>query len=434
MPERRTRLTERRKELGLTQEDLAEALQVERSTVARWEVGSNSPGLYARRRLAEVLQVPLDRVVDLLTPGQITSPNAAGSHATLAEGWPVHNETDGLRVLATTAAQSSTVFTELFSSTNVSEDVLEQFRFTLSRIATAYVHAPLLPLFTELITVRDQLFALLQGRQSPHQSRDLFLLAGTACLLLAHASQNLGETSSSLAQVRAARLCAERAGHTGLQAWTAGTGALIAEWSPQSRMSLKLAQHAASIAPPGEARIRIAAIEARTAARIGDETLARQALDRMQDARQESPVHDEVEQFGGLLTFPAAKQDYYLGGTYTLLGDHEAAHQHASAAIGAYRDGPPEERSYGDEALAHIDLITIGILEGGFDDDAEGALRHVLDLPAQLRIRQLGNAMNRIKALMRSSEHQGSRTIGQLSHLIRDYQVFDGAGTAPVLR
>ena len=418
--------------LGLTQEDLAEALQVERTTVARWETGANTPGLWARRRLADVLHVPLDRIEGLLSAGPATSPEPNG--AVIAGGWPTRSDADGLRALATTAAQSSTAFADLFSSSNVSDDVLEQYGLALSRIATAYVHAPLLPLFIELITLRDNLFALLHGRQSPQQSRDLFLLAGTACLLLAHASQNLGETASSMAQVRAARLCAEHAGHTGLRAWTAGTGALIAEWSPQSRMPLKLAQHAASLAPPGEARIRIAAIEARTAARIGDATLARQALNRMRDARQETAVHDEVEQFGGILTFPAAKQDYYLGGTYTLLGDHEAAHQHASAAITAYRDGPPEERSYGDEALAHIDLVTIGILEGGFDDDAEGALRHVLDLPAHMRIRQLGSAMNRISALMRSSEHQGNRTIGQLSHLIRDYQVIDGANSTPVLR
>jgi transcriptional regulator with XRE-family HTH domain len=433
MRERRARLAERRKVLGLTQEALAEALLVERTTVARWEAGANTPGLWARRRLADVLHVPLDHVEDLLVPGLI-SPLKPDGVMIVTSGSPTWEDADGLRALATTAAQSSSAFTDLFSSSNVSDDVLEHFGLALSRIATAYVHAPLLPLFTELVTVRDNLFALLHGRQSPQQSRDLFLLAGTACLLLAHASQNLGETASSMAQIRAAQLCAERAGHTGLRAWTAGTGALIAEWSPQSRMSLKLAQHAASLAPPGEARIRIAAIEARTAARIGDHVLARRALDRMQDARQETPVHDEVEQFGGLLTFPAAKQDYYLGGTYTLLGDHEAAHHHATAAITAYRDGPPEERSYGDEALAHIDLITIGILEGAFDDDAEGALRHVLDLPADLRIRQLGNAMNRVSALTRNAEHQGNRTIGQLSHLIRNYQVIDGAATTPVLR
>ncbi|MFE7300616.1 helix-turn-helix domain-containing protein [Streptomyces sp. NPDC057579] len=337
---------------------------------------------------------------------------------------PNREEADPLRSLATGAAQSSSAFAEFISSSNVSTDELEQFGFTLARIATDYVHAPLLPLFTELVALRDELFDRLQGRQRPQQSRELFMLAGTACLLLAHASQNLGEQASAMAQIRTARLCAEQADHTGLRSWTAGTAALIAEWSPQNRMALKLTEHAARLAPAGEARVRIAAIEARTAARIGDRELSLAAIDRMRQAKEETPAHDEVEQFGGLLTFPPAKQDYYLGSTYTLLGKYEEAHRHATAAIAAYRCGPTEERSYGDEALAHIDLITAGILQGD-PDGATTALQHVLDLPPQMRIRQLGSAMDRLGSLMRRTGLKGNRSIGQLTDLIHDYQVID---------
>lgn len=190
-------------------------------------------------------------------------------------------------------------------------------------------------------------------------------------------------------------------------------------------MALKLTEYAAQLAPAGEARIRITAIEARVAARIGDHELSLAALNRMRQAREETPLHDEVEQFGGLLTFPLAKQDYYLGGTYTLLGKHEEAHRHATAAIAAYRSGPREERSYGDEALAHIDLITAGILQGD-PDGATTALQHVLDLPPQMRIRQLGSAMDRLGSLMRRTDLKGNRTIGQLADLIHGYQVIDG--------
>jgi hypothetical protein len=335
-------------------------------------------------------------------------------------------EADHLRALANEAARTSHDFVELISPSNVSAEVLERFHFSLARIATDYVHAPLFPLFTELISVRDELFALLQGRQRPQQTRELFMLTGTACLLLAHASQNLGESTPAMAQIRTARMCAEQADHTGLRAWAAGTAALITEWSPQNRMALKLTAHAARLAPPGEARIRIAAIEARTAARIGDRRLSLAALRRMEQAREETPVHDEVEQFGGLLTFPTAKQDYYIGGTLTLLGDYEEAHHHATAAITAYRSGPREERSYGDETLAQMDLITIGILRGDFDAAAT-ALGHVLDLPPQMRIRQLGNAVNRLDSLTNRPDLKGNKTIGQLMDLVRDYRVLDSA-------
>ncbi|UKY47899.1 hypothetical protein [Streptomyces inhibens] len=65
---------------------------------------------------------------------------------------------------------------------------------------------------------------------------------------------------------------------------------------------------------------------------------------------------------------------------------YKEAHQHSTAAIAAYRSGPREERSYGDEALAHIDLITAGILQGD-PTGATTALQHVLALPPQMRIR-----------------------------------------------
>ncbi|MEU4998728.1 hypothetical protein [Streptomyces sp. NPDC021622] len=53
----------------------------------------------------------------------------------------------------------------------------------------------------------------------------------------------------------------------------------------------------------------------------------------------EPPLDDDLGQFGGFLTFPRAKQDYYLGGTYTLLGQHQQARHHAATAIEAYRMG-----------------------------------------------------------------------------------------------
>jgi tetratricopeptide (TPR) repeat protein/transcriptional regulator with XRE-family HTH domain len=66
---RRERLAQRRKALGLTQEQLAELLDVERTTVTRWERGQAQPLPWLRPRLARALRVSADRLEELLVPG-----------------------------------------------------------------------------------------------------------------------------------------------------------------------------------------------------------------------------------------------------------------------------------------------------------------------------------------------------------------------------
>jgi tetratricopeptide (TPR) repeat protein/transcriptional regulator with XRE-family HTH domain len=65
----RRQLAQRRKALGLTQEELAELLSVERSTVVRWERGETAPSPWIRPKLARALQVSAERVEELLAAG-----------------------------------------------------------------------------------------------------------------------------------------------------------------------------------------------------------------------------------------------------------------------------------------------------------------------------------------------------------------------------
>jgi len=55
--------------MGLTQEQLAGQLNVERTTVARWERGEAQPLPWLRPRLAKALGVPADRIGELLAVG-----------------------------------------------------------------------------------------------------------------------------------------------------------------------------------------------------------------------------------------------------------------------------------------------------------------------------------------------------------------------------
>lgn len=72
MPVKRQRLAWRRKAMGFSQEQLAERLDIDRSTVGRWESGETEPQPWIRPRLARALQVSLDELDELLGEGGLT--------------------------------------------------------------------------------------------------------------------------------------------------------------------------------------------------------------------------------------------------------------------------------------------------------------------------------------------------------------------------
>src|SRR5215831_3664956 len=66
MAAKRQRLAQRRKAVGLSQEALAGVLEIERSTVVRWESGETEPLPWIRPRLARALGVSADQLDELL--------------------------------------------------------------------------------------------------------------------------------------------------------------------------------------------------------------------------------------------------------------------------------------------------------------------------------------------------------------------------------
>src|SRR4051812_15851540 len=66
MSGKRPQFAQARKMAGHTQESLAEHLEIDRTTVARWELGDTEPLPYIRPRLAAALRVTLETLADLL--------------------------------------------------------------------------------------------------------------------------------------------------------------------------------------------------------------------------------------------------------------------------------------------------------------------------------------------------------------------------------
>ena len=88
MPAKRHRFSVRRKAVGFSQEQLAERLLIDRSTVARWEAGETVPQPWIRPQLARALQLSLDQLEHLLTAGEVagTEGTERVSHALIHPG------------------------------------------------------------------------------------------------------------------------------------------------------------------------------------------------------------------------------------------------------------------------------------------------------------------------------------------------------------
>jgi tetratricopeptide (TPR) repeat protein len=206
------------------------------------------------------------------------------------------------------------------------------------------------------------------------RQRGLYLIAGLSSAMLAHAAGNLGQLSQAPAHAQAAFRFAELGGLPGVAAWAMTVLALQQEWSGSPQRSLALGREARthlSDDSPDSTLVWLSAIEARAYARLGDGAAARAALNqaaRDREAISRRPVGEhDLAQFGGIVAFGEAKQHYYAGTTLRRIGDVRRAREHARAAIDAYANGPADQRSYGDETLARLDLA----IAHAFGEDAD---------------------------------------------------------------
>jgi hypothetical protein len=291
------------------------------------------------------------------------------------------------------AARESADFGRDVGRGNVNPLTVEQFHADLTWLAERYPNRPVAPSFAEAVELRNRAFSLLEDRQRPSETRDLYVIAGTLCGMLANASFDLGYMDAAATQARTAFLCGELAGHDGLRCWVRGMQSLIAYWCGRLPEAASLAHDGWEFVPErGTARVRAAALEARAAGRQGDEAAMRDALRRAEQARDEVTLHDEP---GGMLAFPEPKQLFYTASAYlglnsrTLPADGWAARaeQAAGTAIGLYAASPAAEQRLGELSLARLDLAAAR-LERSDLDGAALTVRTVLDTMARAAHRQ----------------------------------------------
>ncbi|GAA0439144.1 hypothetical protein [Streptomyces luteireticuli] len=253
----------------------------------------------------------------------------------------------------------------------------------VTSLVEEYPRVPLSHIWDELAQTQDDIFRLIEGgRAKALQIRDLHILAAIVSFHLGKGCHDMGDAKLAMVQARVAGVCAAQADHTALTALVFGLKSLISYWSGRGGQALTYARQGIQACEDerGTVGVWLAGLEARAAALLGDEESARIALRRAQDQR-ERVIPDDLDAFGGLLTFPVKKELYYRVETEVLLGSAQIAA--AERAVQEFSDPDDPEWSFGDQAGAQCNLA-LTRLHGGEIEGAAEALRPVLDLaPAQ---------------------------------------------------
>lgn len=318
------------------------------------------------------------------------------------------------------AAHESLAHATAAQLTDVSTATLEHIDDEIRRLASEYVYADPLPLFQRMLRLRGKVFTLLDGRAHPAQAARLLLQAGQICGLLANASLDLGNRPAAAAQAKASWTYASIIDHYPLRAWVRGLQAMIAYWSRAADQAVELARDGQRYALGTAAFARLAGIEALALSATGAEADALRAIDGAwdhRDARDE--LHDGI---GGEFGFDLAKHSYLAAGAYVHLRRPGEAISCAERAVTLYRSGPPQSRSYGNEAIAYADLTVAHLLNGDLEA-ATTVVTNVLQLPEHRRIDGLAQRLYALRGKVAADPRfRGSAQAKALTERIEEFR------------
>ncbi|MGH3717459.1 MAG: hypothetical protein ACRDRI_01195 [Pseudonocardiaceae bacterium] len=372
----------------------------------RWVAGevSTLPYPAARGTLEEIFGEPVARLfgppygLEALRPSRLRD-------AVVTQRGSARTDWEG-QAIAMSADRARDFLTRI-EATNVGAETLDQLIDDVRRLVTAYQQEPLPTLLGDLVDTQDRAFRLLEGRQRPEQARDLYLIAGIACGLMAKASHDLGAPHDAMTQARAGYACADNADHDGLRAWIRGLQSGIAYWAGRLEDSVRYAQLGADAAARsrGTTGVWLASSEARSLAALGRFVDARAAIARAA-ATRDRVQFDELDSLG--FVFGRSRQLYLAADALAWGGPSTASETERLAldALDAYEDSPPEHRAFGMEAGARSALAVARVFRREVEGAAE-ALTPVFELPPAKRIHGIVASIEHVRSALHTIKGSG---------------------------
>src|SRR6266545_880104 len=296
----------------------------------------------------------------------------------------------------------------------IGEATLPILREQLAALVAQFEHTPPRQMLGRASVVRNRALDLLDDRQAnADQFRDLNVVAGTACALLAWMSGDLAEEPLLRAFVRT------------VQAKSAYWANRVAESADHARDGLTYVT-ADTTSTIG---VLLASMLTRAEARLGHPDQANDALHHA-DAERDR-VGDPAEA-GGLFACSVVGQACFAAGAHLTLGDAPAALVAADAAEDAYfqavaAGGQPPYRSI---TMARINALTARLQLGELDG-ARATFDRIAELPAERRIQTFVQRLNRATTTLDSDRYRSDPTARGLRNDIDDFRRANAARMLP---
>jgi hypothetical protein len=396
-----------------TARDSGEDATLSVRTLRRWVRGEvQTEPRPAQRRVARLLWghsmeqlLGPAGAVELLMPGSASDLESFRSDRLTTDA-ESDRSANSLERQVAMAARRAADFTSFAEVDNIGPEAISQLRDDISILATDYITEPLPSIMSDLLGAQETIFRLLEGKQKPTLTRELYVLAGVVSGMIAKASQDVGRLREAMTHARTLYVCADNADHPGLRAWARGLQSLIAYWGGRPQEAVRYARAGGDIADglTGTVAAWLPALEARAYAIMSEAAEATRALNVADECR-DMHAPDDLDRLGGLFTFPAAKHSYYAAGTYVCLDGHTAqAESAALASLHQFEYGMPIYRSYSDEAGARAELALARVRNGQLEGARE-AIAPVLVLPPERRIGGILTSAVRVHQALSATEY-----------------------------
>ncbi len=355
-------LAKRRKALGYSQERLAHALGVDRTTVQRWENHKVSPQPPIRPKLAELLNIDLDELDVLVAP-----PPPPDEAAGLPSSDDHHGSGDiddmirreFLRAIAVTGALTALPLDEAEAlAEGVRRGTSSDFARMNSHLWQVYQLArskgSVYPI------VRDQLTSLngALANRSDAEVRALCSAAGDLFQLAGELSFDGNRYTDAAASYMLAASASKDAKAFDLWACALTRQAYVDVYEGRYREAAGVLSAAERVAKRGDSSLStrhwVAAVQAEAFAGLGDLTACERALDEAEEVQNlATPAHN-----GGWLRFDGSRLAEERGARYVQLGRLDLAETALTTALkqGALAQG----QSFRRRGAVLTDLAAIG--------------------------------------------------------------------------